>query len=253
MDTATEQQFTAMLEGNEAALGRLISLAEHGRAGVAAHARKLVAEKSVPAYRVGVTGAAGVGKSTLVSELTSAYRRKSESVGVVSIDPSSVGTRGAVLGDRVRMQGHLGDRGVFIRSMATRNCAGGLADAATAALDLLDASGKQLLILESTGVGQSEIAIAGAVDVVVLVLVPESGDCIQFMKSGVMEIADVIVVNKADRLGADAMVGDLKSLLGSRSKSAAPTVLQTDALRSKGIEELRIELDRRRPDRSDRH
>src|ERR1700691_5791018 len=165
------------------------------------------------AYRVGITGAPGTGKSTLVNRLTSHYRSEKKSVGIIAVDPSSPFTGGAILGDRIRMQGHATDSGIFIRSMATRGTLGGLAQATGDAALLLDAAGKQMILIETVGVGQAEIEIVRLADCTIVVLVPGMGDDVQNLKAGLMEIADIFVINKSDREGADRFEQQLRAIL----------------------------------------
>jgi LAO/AO transport system kinase len=193
------------------------------------------------AYRVGITGPPGAGKSTLTNKLARYYRLQQKKVGIIAVDPTSPFTGGALLGDRVRMSEVELDEGVFIRSMASRGSLGGLSKKAKEAADILDAAGYDVVMMETVGVGQSELDIASAADTTVVVLVPESGDGIQAMKAGLMEIADLFVLNKADRPGADQAVMSLKMILGFRSHTAEswmPDVLKTQASEGKGIEEV---------------
>ena len=182
------------------------------------------------APRVGITGPPGAGKSTLTRALVEAWRADGKTVAVLAVDPSSPRTGGALLGDRIRMERIALDHGVYIRSMATRGAAGGIAAATAAACDVLDAAGFDRIVVETVGVGQAEIAVVEQVDTTVLVLVPESGDDIQTLKAGVLEVADVLVVNKADRPRADAMVRDLEASLAIREGRV------TDAARDEGVE-----------------
>jgi LAO/AO transport system kinase len=192
------------------------------------------------AYLTGVTGAPGTGKSTLVDRFAAHYRRLQEQVGVIAVDPTSPYSGGAILGDRIRMQGHAGDAGMFIRSMATRGFLGGLARATAEVALLLDAAGKQHVIIETVGVGQDEIDIVRLADCVVVVLVPGLGDDIQNMKAGLMEIGDIFVLNKSDREGADRLEQELHAMLSLVMPRDGwhPPVLRTVATESKGIDVL---------------
>ncbi len=193
------------------------------------------------AYLVGVTGPPGAGKSTLVDGLTTELRRTNRSVGVIAIDPTSPFTGGALLGDRVRMQAHAGDRGVFIRSMATRGHLGGLARATSDAALVLDAAGKDIILIETVGVGQDEIDIVRTADVSVVTVVPGAGDEVQALKAGIMEIADIFVVNKADREGADRTGASIEAMLSLHAYGAAdwrPPILKTEATTGRGVPEL---------------
>ncbi len=190
-------------------------------------------------YRVGITGPPGAGKSTITNRLAQLYRREGKSVGIIAVDPTSPFTGGALLGDRVRMSEVELDPGVFIRSMASRGSLGGLSKKAVEAADVLDASGKDVVLLETVGVGQSELDIAGAADTTIVVLVPESGDSIQAMKAGLMEIADFFVLNKADRAGADQAVQAIQMILHFRKRDGwTPEVLKTVASEGTGIAEV---------------
>jgi LAO/AO transport system kinase len=193
------------------------------------------------AYLVGITGAPGAGKSTLVDAVAIELRRAGGRVGILAVDPSSPFSGGAVLGDRVRMQRHASDAGVFIRSMATRGQLGGLARATADAATVLDAAGFETVAIETVGVGQDEVDIARTADVTVVVLVPGAGDEVQALKAGIMEIADIFVVNKADRAGADHVVADVESLLALQSFGQGtwrPPVLRTEAPSGAGVAEL---------------
>src|SRR3990172_8282233 len=201
-----------VLVGDARAVARAISLVEDGReAGVDLVRR--VFNRTGRAYLVGITGPPGAGKSTLVDHLTIEARREDRHVGVIAVDPTSPFTGGAVLGDRVRMGRHASDQEVFIRSMATRGHLGGVARATADAAVILDASGKDLIFIETVGVGQDEIEIARPADVTVVVLVPGTGDEVQALKAGIMEIADIFVVNKADRDGAERLVQSISANL----------------------------------------
>lgn len=197
------------------------------------------------AYRIGITGPPGAGKSTLVDQLITELREDQKKVGVLSVDPTSPFTGGAILGDRVRMTRHHSDEGVFIRSMATRGSHGGLALRSQDAADILDAAGYDVIIFETVGVGQVELDIAEAADTTVVILVPESGDDIQAMKAGLMEIADIFVLNKADRQGANQLQVQLQSMLEMRPTSDngwTPPVLKTIAPQGEGLKELSVAL-----------
>ncbi len=192
------------------------------------------------ALTLGITGPPGAGKSTLVDRLTTQFRKAGKTVGVVAVDPTSPFTGGAILGDRIRMQNHATDDGVFIRSMATRGALGGLSATTAAALLVLDASSKDILIVETVGVGQDEVDIASEADIAVVVLVPGLGDEVQALKAGIMEIADVFVVNKADRDGADRLASEIEMMLSltGETKGDRPPVVRTIASSSQGIDDL---------------
>src|SRR5271165_584853 len=227
-----------LLAGDRRALARAITLVEDDRP----EGWELVREvypHTGQAEVVGFTGPPGVGKSTLIGALTRARRAAGRTVGVLSIDPSSPFTHGALLGDRIRLTEHFLDRGVFIRSMANRGALGGLSEAALQAALLMDASGRDIVLLETVGVGQAEVDIIDHADTVVLVLMPGSGDSIQALKAGVMEIPDVIVVNKADHPLTDTMIREIKGVLalGPREGWQVP-VLRTEAVRGEGVEPL---------------
>ena len=228
-----------LLEGDVRAVARAVSVVERGDGETAAILRA-VYRHTGRAVVIGVTGAPGSGKSSLVDRLIAAYRADDARVAVVAIDPSSAFSGGAILGDRVRMQGHATDPFVFIRSMATRGQLGGLARATNDAIDLLDAAGYDPVIVETVGVGQDEVEIVRTADAVVVVLVPGMGDDIQAIKAGILEIADLFVINKADRDGVDRLHADLDSMLSlsSQSERPKPSIHRTVAVADEGIGEL---------------
>jgi LAO/AO transport system kinase len=229
-----------LMAGEPRALARAITLVEEGGADGREVARATFTRAGA-AHVIGITGVPGAGKSTLVDSLAAVYRRGGERVGVVAVDPSSAFSGGALLGDRVRMQRHATDPGVFIRSMATRQHLGGLAEATPAVVDLLDAAGHRRILIETVGVGQDEVEVVEAADTVVVALVPGLGDDIQAIKAGILEIADVFVINKADREGADRLQQELEGLLALAERPAGewtPPIVRTVATRGDGVEEL---------------
>jgi LAO/AO transport system kinase len=234
--------------GDARAVARLISLVED-----ASPRLREVAAALVPyagqAVVVGVTGSPGVGKSTSTSALVSAYRRRGLRVGVLAVDPSSPFSGGALLGDRIRMQEHATDSGVYIRSMATRGHLGGLSWATPQAVRVLDAAGCDVVLVETVGVGQSEVEVAALADTTVVLLAPGLGDAVQAAKAGILEVGDVLVVNKADRDGADQVVRDLRGMLalGERPPGAwRPPIVRTVAARAEGLDEVVDALERHR-------
>src|SRR6266699_2669687 len=225
--------------GDPNAVARAISKVEDGAEG-AAELMKAIFPRTGRALVVGITGAPGAGKSSLVDKLAAVYRRRGERVGIVAVDPSSPFSGGAILGDRIRMQALGLDKGVFIRSMATRGNLGGLARAKIDAVAILDAAGYTKILVETVGVGQDEVEIVKTADVCVVVLVPGMGDDVQTMKAGIMEIGDVFVINKADREGVLRTQKELESLLAiaAREDEWQPPIVKTVATESKGIEDL---------------
>ncbi|MEU5219490.1 methylmalonyl Co-A mutase-associated GTPase MeaB [Streptomyces sp. NPDC020807] len=236
-------------EGRPRAVARLISLVE----GASPQLREVMAALAPltgNAYVVGLTGSPGVGKSTSTSALVTAYRRAGKRVGVLAVDPSSPFSGGALLGDRVRMSEHASDPGVYIRSMATRGHLGGLAWSAPQAIRVLDAAGCEVILVETVGVGQSEVEIASQADTSVVLLAPGMGDGIQAAKAGILEIGDLYVVNKADRDGADATARELNHMLGlGEARSAGdwrPPIVKTVAARGEGVDEVVEALEKHR-------
>jgi LAO/AO transport system kinase len=234
-----EALFVAAVGGDRAALARLLSVIERGGE-PARQVSRAAAPRAGAAYAVGITGAPGAGKSTLTSALIRHLRAADRSVAVLAVDPSSPFTGGAILGDRVRMQDHATDDGVFIRSMATRGHLGGLSLATPAAVRLLDAVGHRLVLIETVGVGQVEVEVAGWADSTVVVINPGWGDSVQASKAGLMEVADVFVINKADRDGADQTRRDLEQMLELAPSAGAwrPPIVATVATTGEGVADV---------------
>jgi LAO/AO transport system kinase len=231
---------TRVRAGDLRAIARAISLVEDDEPGAAALVRDLFPATG-HAYLVGVTGPPGAGKSTLVDRLSLELRGRGETVGIIAVDPTSPYSGGAILGDRVRMQSQAGDDGVFIRSMATRGHLGGLSRATHEAAYVLDAAGKDWVVIETVGVGQDEVDIVRTADVAIVVLVPGTGDEVQALKAGIMEIADIFVVNKADRDGADRLVASIEVLLGlgdAEPGAWRSPIVRTQATSALGVPEL---------------
>ena len=237
-DWTRETLAAGVRAGDKRALARAISLVENSDP----LAYDLVADiygDTGHAYAVGVTGPPGVGKSSLISALVRHVRERDQAVGVVSVDPSSPFTQGALLGDRIRLADHFLDPEVFIRSMGTRGHLGGVSEATLQALLVLDAAGKDLLFLETVGAGQSEVEVIGIADTVLLVLMPGSGDSVQALKAGIMEIPDVIAINKMDHPAAKTMLNEVRSILSlDRGAAWSPPIVLTDAVRGENVETL---------------
>ncbi len=232
-----------VLAGKPRAVARAISLVENGAPEAQELLRRLYPERK-EAVILGVTGAPGSGKSTLTDQLIERYRGKNLPVGVVAVDPSSPFTGGAILGDRIRMMRHSLDEGVFIRSMATRGHLGGLAKATGEVLTVFEAAGKLLILVETVGVGQDEVEVVKLADVVLVVLTPGQGDEIQAFKAGIMEIADIFVINKADAPGADKLEKQLRAMLELGLKDRdLPPVVKTVATEGRGVDELQTAVE----------
>jgi LAO/AO transport system kinase len=231
-------ELTAGVEASDRrALARAISLVEDGDPLAYELVRRLYASTGRAAI-VGVTGPPGVGKSSLIGALVGHVRERGLTVGVVSVDPSSPFSRGALLGDRIRLADHFLDPGVYIRSMGTRGHLGGLAEATLQAVLLLDAAGKDVVFVETVGAGQSEVEVTGVADTVLLVLMPGSGDSIQALKAGIMEIPDVIAINKSDHPAAKTTLTEVRSIVALAEPERRPAILLTEALRGAGVPEL---------------
>ncbi len=237
-DWTRETLVAAVRAGDRRALARAISLVENGDALAYDVVSDLYPETG-RAYAIGITGPPGVGKSTLISALVRRVRVEGRSVGVISVDPSSPFTKGALLGDRIRLADHFLDPEVFIRSMGTRGHLGGLAEATLQALLILDASGKELVFLETVGTGQSEVEVMGIADTIVLVLMPGSGDSVQALKAGIMEIPDVIAINKLDHPAAKTMLNEVRSILAlDHERAWKPPIVLTEAIRGENVDQL---------------
>jgi LAO/AO transport system kinase len=237
-DWTRESLGEAVRAGDRRAVARAITLVENSDPLAYEIVSDLYPETG-QAYTVGVTGPPGVGKSSLISALVRHLRAEERTVGVVSVDPSSPFTKGALLGDRIRLSDHFLDPGVFIRSMGTRGHLGGLAEATLQAVLLLDAAGKELIFLETVGTGQSEVEVIGVADTILLVLMPGSGDSIQALKAGIMEIPDVIAINKADHPAAKTMLNEVRSILSlDKDRAWKPPIVLTEATTADKVPEL---------------
>jgi LAO/AO transport system kinase len=237
-DWTRETLAAGVRDGDRRALARAITLVENGDALAYDVVRELYPSTG-HAYAIGLTGPPGVGKSSLVSSLLRHVRTADVGVGVISVDPSSPFSQGALLGDRIRLSDHFLDPGVFIRSMGTRGHLGGLAEATLQALLILDAAGKELVFLETVGTGQSEVEVIGIADTVLLVLMPGSGDSVQALKAGIMEIPDVIAINKSDHPAAKTMLNEVRSVLSlDRDRAWRPPIVLTEAMRAENVPEL---------------
>jgi LAO/AO transport system kinase len=243
---SSEQLVAGIRAGDARALARAISFVEDRDTRAYELVRELYPQTG-NAHAVGITGPPGVGKSSLVAALVARLRARGSTVGVISVDPSSPFTSGALLGDRIRLADHFLDPGVFIRSMGTRGHAGGLAESTLQALLLLDASGKDVVFLETVGTGQSEVGVLSIADTVVLALMPGSGDAVQALKAGIMEIPDVIAINKsAGNPQARATANDVRQVLALAPSAPQPPIVLTDALAGEGIDELLTEVEAHR-------
>ena len=235
-----EQLVANLRAGNLRALARAISMVEN-RSADSTELLKALFPHSGNALLVGLTGAPGAGKSTLVDQLAREYRKQGKTIGIVAVDPTSPFSGGAILGDRIRMQSHYADAGIYIRSMATRGSLGGLASTTADVATVLDASGRDLVMIETVGVGQDEVDIVRLADVTVVILVPGMGDDVQTIKAGIMEIADIFVINKSDREGAERVEREIRAMqsLAARQDNWVPPIVKTVASEGTGIAELR--------------
>ena len=241
-DTLPDQNQTliaSLRSGDARALARSISTVEN-RAPGWSELLKALFPHTGKARVIGLTGAPGAGKSTLVDQLAKSYRKQDRTVGIIAVDPTSPYTGGAILGDRIRMQDHFADPGIYIRSMATRGSLGGLARTTADVTTVLDASGRDIILIETVGVGQDEVDIVRLADITIVILVPGMGDDVQTIKAGIMEIADIFVINKSDREGAERVEREIRALqsLAIRHDGWTPPIVKTVASEAKGIDEL---------------
>lgn len=234
-----QQWIERLRSGDPRALARAISTVENREPGSSALLKALFPHTG-RARIIGLTGAPGSGKSTLVDQLAKHYRKENRTVGIIAVDPTSPYTGGAILGDRIRMQDHFADPGIYIRSMATRGSLGGLARATADVATVLDASGRDLIMIETVGVGQDEVDIVRLADITVVILVPGMGDDVQTIKAGIMEIADIFVINKSDRDGAERVEREIRAMqsLAVRSDNWTPPIVKTVASEGQGVAEL---------------
>jgi LAO/AO transport system kinase len=239
LDREIQSWIDLLRSGDARALARAISTVENRSPGWL-HLLKSLFPHSGKARVIGITGAPGAGKSTLVDQLARLYRKQDRSVGIIAVDPTSPYTGGAILGDRIRMQDHFADPGIYIRSMATRGSLGGLARTTADVATVLDASGRDVILVETVGVGQDEVDIVRLADITIVILVPGMGDDVQTIKAGIMEIADIFVINKSDREGAERVEREIRALqsLATRNDGWTPPIVKTVASKAKGIEEL---------------
>ena len=239
MNHAPTISIDLLRSGDPRALARAISIVENRRP-ESAGLLKALFPHSGKASVIGLTGAPGAGKSTLVDQLAKYYRKENQTVGIIAVDPTSPYTGGAILGDRIRMQDHYSDPGIYIRSMATRGSLGGLARATADAATVLDASGRDVVMIETVGVGQDEVDIVRLADVTIVILVPGMGDDVQTIKAGIMEIADIFVINKSDRDGAERVEREIRAMqsLATRGDHWTPSIVKTVASEGTGIAEL---------------
>ena len=239
MTQDTQSQFSHLRSGDPRALARAVSTVENHCPGWIELLKGLFPHTG-KAVAIGLTGAPGAGKSTLVDQLAKHYRTENRTVGIIAVDPTSPYTGGAILGDRIRMQDHFSDPGIYIRSMATRGALGGLARATADVAMVLDASGRDIVMIETVGVGQDEVDVVRVADVTVVILVPGMGDDVQTIKAGIMEIADIFVINKSDREGAERVEREIRALqsLAVRADNWTPPIVKTVATEGKGATEL---------------